>query len=300
MPLSPPTVHKGPLPLLDAEVLRTFVTIAERGSFTRAARQVSRTPSALSMQIKRLEETLGQRLFVRDARQVRLTPEGEVLLGYARRLLKLNEEAVTRFLAPPMEGTVRFGTTDDQGSRILPEVLSQFDRMHPAVQVNVVVGGSLDMQRQMEAGELDLILMTAGTSGQTTARGEIVHTEPLVWAGREGGMAAWRSPLPVALGSQGWPWRGRVLSALDAIGRAYRIAYTSEHWAGQEAAMLADIAVAPFPMSLVKSPLRQLPREIGLPDLGHYHVVLVRREGVGKAIDELAGQVIKAFRELRR
>lgn len=299
MPSSASAAHSGPLPLLDNEVLRTFVAIAERGSFTRAARQVSRTPSALSMQIKQLEETLGHKLFVREARQVRLTPEGEVLLGYARRLLKLNEEAVTRFLAPPVEGTVRFGTPDDQGSRILPEVLAQFARTHPAVQVDVVVGGSVEMQRQLEAGELDLILMTAGTPGQTADQGEVVHSEPLVWAGRDGGVAAWRSPLPVALASQGWPWRGRALAALDHAGIAYHIAYTSEHWAGQEAAMLADIAVAPFPVSLVKLPLRQVPREVGLPDLGDYHVVLVRREGAGEASEALAGQVIRAFREQR-
>src|SRR5699024_7858577 len=100
------------IPMLDTDVLRTFVTIAECGSFTRAARQVFRTPSALSMQIKRLEEMLGQTLFVREARQVRLTPEGEILLGYGRRLLKLNEEAVAQFLAPTISGRVGFGTTD--------------------------------------------------------------------------------------------------------------------------------------------------------------------------------------------
>ncbi|MGM0982163.1 MAG: LysR substrate-binding domain-containing protein [Pseudomonadota bacterium] len=300
MSRSSSTAHAGPLPLLDTEVLRTFVTIAESGSFTRAAQQVSRTPSALSMQIKRLEDTVEQRLFVREARQVRLTAEGEVLLGYARRLLKLNEEAVTRFLSPPVEGTVRFGTPDDLGSRILPGVLAQFARTHPAVQVDVVVGGSVAMQRRLEAGELDLILMTAGAAGQVVSQGEIVHTEPLVWAGREDGVAAWRSPLPVALAGQGCPWRDRALAALDDVGRAYRIAYTSEHCAGQQAAILADLAVAPFPLGLVKPPLRQLSREVGMPALGDYHVVLVRRSGAGEASEELAGHVVKAFRELRR
>ena len=129
-----------PLPLLDSDLVRTFVAIAETGSFTRAARQVFRTPGALSMQIKRLEETLGKTLFVRDARQVRLTPEGEVLLSFGRRLLKLNEEAVAQFLAPSLEGRVRFGTPDDVGTRLLPGVLAQFARSHPAVQVDVVVG----------------------------------------------------------------------------------------------------------------------------------------------------------------
>ncbi|QTF93499.1 LysR substrate-binding domain-containing protein [Halomonas sp. BM-2019] len=292
-----PAAGRAPLPLLDTEVLRTFVAIAESGSFTRAARQVFRTPSALSMQIKRLEETLGQALFVREARRVRLTPEGEVLLGYGRRLLKLNEEAVTQFLAPSLEGRVSFGTTDDVGTRILPGVLAQFARSHPAVQVDVMVGSSAAMRQRLEAGELDLILVTAGMQGQST-QAEIVHSEPLVWVGREGGVAAQRSPLPVALANHGCPWRKAALDALDRAGLSYRVAYTCEHCAGQEAAMLADLAVAPFPLALTRPPLRRLDGE-SLPPLGDYQVALVRRDGLGEAGEALAARVIEAFRDLR-
>lgn len=292
-----PYVERAALPLLDTEVLRTFVAIAESGSFTRAARQVFRTPSALSMQIKRLEETLGQTLFVREARQVRLTPEGEVLLGYGRRLLKLNEEAVTQFLAPALEGRVSFGTTDDVGTRILPGVLAQFARSHPGVQVEVVVGNGRGMLARLDAGEIDLALITAGSSG-LDVRGEIVHSEPLVWAGREGGVAARRSPLPVALASHGCPWRKAALDALDRAGLRYRVAYTCEHSAGQEAAMLADLAVAPFPLALIRLPLRRLDKG-RLPPLGDYQVTLVRRDGLGDAGEALAERVIEAFRDLR-
>ena len=291
-----PLNHRA-LPLLDTDVLRTFVTIAESGSFTRAAREVFRTPSALSMQIKRLEQTLGQPLFVREARQVRLTPEGEVLLGYGRRLLKLNEEAVTQFLAPSLEGRVSFGTTDDVGSRILPGVLAQFARSHPAVQVDVVVGSSATMLQRLEAGELDLVLVTAGNDGQE-ASGESIHSEPLGWAGREGGIASQRAPLPVALANHGCAWRRAALEALDRGGISYRIAYTCEHCSGQEAAMLADLAVSPFPLSLVKPPLRKLDRDT-LPPLGDYQVALVRRSGIGSAADTLAGHVVEAFQDVR-
>ncbi|MFW3613546.1 LysR substrate-binding domain-containing protein [Billgrantia antri] len=281
-------------PLLDTDVLRTFVAIAECGSFTRAARQVFRTPSALSMQIKRLEETLGQALFVREARQVRLTPEGEVLLGYGRRLLSLNEEAVTQFLAPTVAGRLGFGTTDDVGSRILPGVLAQFARSHPAVQVDVVVGSSREMLARLDAGELDLVLVTAGNPGQE-ARGEIVHSEPLVWVGREGGVAAQRSPLPVALAHQGCAWRGMALEALNRAGIRFRIAYTCEHCAGQEAAMLADLAVSPFPQSLVRPPLRRIDPD-QLPALGEYQLTLVKRTGLNQAGETLVGHVMAAFR----
>lgn len=287
------------LPLLDTDTLRTFVAIAENGSFTRAAHQVFRTPSALSMQIKRLEETLGQSLFIREARRVSLTPEGEVLLGYGRRLLKLNEEAVGRFLAPSLEGSVRLGTPDDVGTRVLPQVLTRFARSHPAVQVNVNAGRSVDLLKRLDDGELDLALVTLGHSDLSAKRGEVVHTEPLVWAGRDGGVAVQRSPLPLSLANHGCAWREMALGALDKAEIRYRVAYNSEHCAGQEAAMLADLAVAPFPASLVQPPLRVLGPENGLPALGDYQIALVRRDGSGPAAEALAEQVVQTFRERR-
>lgn len=287
------------LPLLDTDTLRTFVAIAENGSFTRAAHQVFRTPSALSMQIKRLEETLGQSLFIREARRVSLTPEGEVLLGYGRRLLKLNEEAVGRFLAPSLEGSVRLGTPDDVGTRVLPQVLTRFARSHPAVQVNVNAGRSVDLLKRLDDGELDLALVTLGHSDLSAKRGEVVHTEPLVWAGRDGGVAVQRSPLPLSLANHGCAWREMALGALDKAEISYRVAYNSEHCAGQEAAMLADLAVAPFPASLVQPPLRVLGPENGLPALGDYQIALVRRDGSGPAAEALADQVVQTFRERR-
>ena len=286
---------RAALPLLDSEVLRTFVTIAESGSFTRAAQQLFRTPSALSMQIKRLEEILGQALFVREARHVRLTGEGEVLLGYGRRLLKLNAEAVTQFLAPTIEGRVGLGITDDVVGRILPTVLAQFARSHPAVQVDVEVGRSKDLLARLDEGELDLALVMAGGPGQA-GRGEIVHSEPLVWAGREDGVAVQRSPLPVTLAQQGCAWRRITLNALDQAGIAYRIAYSCDHCAGQEAAMLADLAVTAFPKSLIRPPLKRLHNE-SLPPLGDYQVALVKRAGNGDASEVLAERVVEAFRE---
>ncbi|WP_275286161.1 LysR family transcriptional regulator [Halomonas elongata] len=299
MDTAPATSRPTALPLLDSDVLRSFVAIAESGSFTRAANHVFRTPSALSMQIKRLEGTLGQALFVREARHVRLTPEGEMLLGYSRRLLRLNEEAVTQFLTPALEGTVCFGTPDDVGSRILPRVLSQFARSHPAVQVDVVVGRSVDLLERLDKGELDLVLVTAGSEGLPADRGEVVHTEPLVWAGRDGGVAIDRSPLPLAMANHGCAWRRMALSVLDDAGLAYRIAYISENCAGQEAALLADLAVAPLPRNLVRAPLNILGDESGLPPLGDYRILLLRSGRAGEASEVLAGHVVDTFRGMR-
>lgn len=284
------------LPLLDTDVLRTFVAIAECGSFTRAASQVHRTPAALSMQIKRLEETIGKLVFLRESRQVRLTTEGEILLGYSRRLLKLNEEAVQQFLSPSVTGRISFGTTDDIGTRILPGVLAQFARSFPGVQVDVTITSSRDNLDRMDSGDLDMALVIIGNEGQE-ARGEIIHTEPLVWAGREGGIAFEQSPIPLALANHGCIWRRAALDALDHAGRAYRIAYTCENTAAQEAAMLADLAVTPFPVSLIKPPLKKLEKE-GLPPLAKYQIALVRNASSPEA-DVLSDHIKSAFLAMR-
>lgn len=291
--------HMSATPLLESDVLRTFVAIAESGSFTRAAGQIYRSTSAVSMQIKRLEETLGRSLFIREARQVRLTPAGEILLGYARRLLKLNEEAVAQFLQPALQGRVRFGTPADVGTRILPGLLALFARSHPGVEVEVSVARGIDMIERIDAGELDLALITTGNLGQDDSRGEPIHSEPLVWAGRSGGVAALRTPLPLALASPDCAWRRQALDALDRIGRGYRIAYSSEQSSGQEAAMIADLAIAPYPASLVRPPLQQLDGQYGLPQLGDYRINLLRGSNRSDAVEVLAAQVIAAFAEYR-
>lgn len=284
------------LPLLESDVLKTFVGIAESGSFTRTAAQVFRTTAAVSQQIKRLEETLGRPLFLRESRRVRLTADGEILLGYARRLLKLNEEAVAHFRIPNLAGTVRFGTPFDIGVGSLPDLLAQFALSHPAVQVDVSVGRSCELIARLDAGELDLTLLNTGDADADDSRGEVICSEALVWAGRDGGLAVKRDPLPLALANTGCAWRRAALDGLDRLGRSYRIAYSSEQCAGQEAALLADLAIAAFPASLVKPPLRRLAlQEHGLPPLGEYHIKLLRGSNRGAAAEALAAQVAVAY-----
>ncbi|MES1948899.1 LysR family transcriptional regulator [Salinisphaera sp. C84B14] len=285
--------------LLDTEVLRSFVAIAEHGSFTRAAKAVFRTPSALSMQIKGLEATLDKRLFVREARRVQLTEHGELLLRYARQLLALNAEAVACFLAPALDGTVRVGTPDDVGGRILPRVLTAFARSNPAVQVDVVTGTSRVILERLDAEQIDFALVTVGSREVDIERGEIVHTEPLVWAARRGGSAKLREPLPVALAEPGCAWRASAIDALDRAGRRYRVAYSSDHSAGQRAAVLADLAIAPFPRPLVDSADLEILDEPQLPPLIDTHTALVFGAHCSDAGKALAQHVVDAFRALR-
>lgn len=286
------------LPMLDNDLLRTFVAIAETGSFRAAAKRVYRTPSAVSMQIKKLEETLGRPLFLRDGRRVTITADGEILLGYSRRMLKLNDEALARFIAPTIEGCVRLGAPDDFGTRFLPNILSRFAAVHGAVDIEVLLEPSLQLLQRLEDGSLDLTLITTSHGDKGGQPGEVMFAEPLVWVGLKGGIAWEREPLPLALATHGCAWRQSALDTLDRMGKTYRIAYGSPHCAGQQAALLADLAIAPFPASLVEPPYRRLGINEGLPKLDNYDLRLVQRPDLGPAGEALATQVKASFQEL--
>lgn len=269
-----------PLPLLDPDLLRSFVAIAETGSFTAAANLVFRTPSAVSMQIKKLEELLGVTVFLRDARQVTLTNDGERLLPYARRLLALNREAVSKFVVPDISGVVRVGSPDDYGERILPSVLKRFAQSHPSVAVDVIIDQSSNLRKRFQAGQLDIAILTClpGVAGEGE---EIVFTEPVVWVGACGGTAYLREPLPVSMWEEGCAWRACATAGLEAVGRDFRVAYMSANAAGQRAAILADLAVAPLPKSFVGPGLQILCEDDGLPALDNYSIsMLVSRDPV--------------------
>jgi DNA-binding transcriptional LysR family regulator len=260
--------------LLELDVLRTFVAIADTGSFTLAANAVFRTPSAVSMQIKKLEEQLGRSLFNRDARAVSLTTDGEVLLGYARRLLSINREAVAKFIVPDITGVVRLGSPDDFGERVLPIVLKRFAQSHPSIAVDVVIDQSSNLRRRMEDRRLDITLMTCSYKTRMP-EAEVLLSEPIVWGGAKGGCAHLRDPLPVSLWEEGCAWRIRALDALSESGRDYRVAYMSAHTAGQRAAILADLAVAPLPRSFIGEDVVALDDKDGLPNLGTYNLVMI-------------------------
>ncbi|VTM09712.1 LysR family transcriptional regulator [Pseudomonas aeruginosa] len=178
-------------PGIDTELLRTFVAIAEHGGFTRAAEAVNRTQSAVSMQMKRLEEDVLQRsLFERDGRQTRLTAEGQVLLGYARRILKLHGEVFNTLRQPHMVGSVRIGTPDDYVMRFLPAILSRFAEAYPLVQVEVHCDTSLNL---LARNDLDLSIVTREPG---TEIGQLLRQEPFVWMAAEGFCPHHQRPIP--------------------------------------------------------------------------------------------------------
>lgn len=282
---------------LDVDLLRTLVAIAETGSFNRAARAVFRTPSAVSMQMKKLEDQIGRPLFAKDGRSVILTPDGETLVGYGRRILKLTEEALQRFRAPDVAGIVRLGAADDFATRFLPEILGRFAASYPNVEVDVGVLGTTELARHLEAGELDVALLSSGNVNTPLNPVSVVHRERLVFAGLRHGCAHEKRPLPLALSNVGCAWRAMALDGLNKAGIEYRIAYTSRHYVGQLAAVLAGLAVAPLPRTILTPDLRILGEEAGLPALGHYEIELRRSPAAsGPLVDALIGHIENNFR----
>jgi DNA-binding transcriptional LysR family regulator len=278
---------------LEPDLLRTFIAIAETSRFTEAARRVGRTQSAVSMQMRRLEERLGRPLLTRQGRGTALTPDGELLLGHARRVLRAHADAEAAFDGASLDGRVRIGSPDDYASSFLPGILARFARTHPRVEVELVCEPSSGLLRLVDAGEVDLALVTQG-SGE--AEGTIVHREPLVWAGAADHDAHLVDPLPLALFHQGCVFRRSALDALAAQGRSSRIAYTSISVAGIYAALSAGLAVGVLPRSAVRSGLRILGAACGLPLLPTLGIILVKPPGASTVIrDALERHVVASL-----
>lgn len=285
------------LPLLELDVLRTFVAIVETGSFAAAAECVLRTPSAVSMQIKKLEDTLGRQLLTRDSRSVTLTRDGELLVQHARRLLSMNREAVAQFIIPDVAGEVRLGAPDDAAERFLPVMLRMLAQSHPGITVNVIVEGSKRLTEMVRAKTADLALLTCEAGIEGTGAAEILFRERLVWAAARGGIAAEQVPLPISVWEDSCAWRKAGVGGLERQKRAYRIAVQSAHISGQRAAVLADLAVAPIPASAIGGAIVEAEARHGLPSLGHYALGLMLREAPSAAVLAAADHLRASFRQ---
>lgn len=279
---------------LPTELLRTFVAIADSGNFSQAAEQVHRTQSAVSMQVKRLEELLGKSLFKRDSRHSRLTADGLTLLGYARRILKLNEEAVSLLTRPELSGWVSIGLPDDYATRFLPEILAGFSRTHPRVQVQVTCEPSSQLKQRIQRQELDLAMITSATAEIENSL--LLRREPMVWVTAEQHLQHEESPLPLALFPDDCYCRNWALEALDKANIDYRIAYTSPSIMGMQAAVMAGLAVTAISQSIIPPGMRQLGAEEGMPNLPSACFLLQRSPGNSNiAVDSLAEHIAKAF-----
>jgi DNA-binding transcriptional LysR family regulator len=290
---------------LDPDLLRVFVLIAEGRSFTRAAAIVGRTQSAVSMQVKRLEEVLGQPVLQRGkGGRVDLTSYGQFLLGRARQMLALNDEVIATFRAPAIAGRVRLGTPDDYVYRFLPPVLVRFAETHPAVEVDVLCADSAELVHRMQAGELDLTLISDGHQLPGWSFTPLWNG-PLRWITCARGSPHRQTPLPLALAREavdgprrsGCTWFGSAIAALEREGRPYRIAYTSDSQAGTHVPVLAGLAITVSALAWLPEGLRPLRADEGFPALPNFGIVLMRpSQSMAPAAAALAARIEESFR----
>ena len=224
----------------DLGTLRSLVEIAETGSMTRAAGRLFLTQSAISMQIKRLETSLGFSLFERGAQGMAPTAEGEQLLQFARRMLALNDEAMGRLTSPDYEGIVRFGVPGDIVHPQIPRVLKEFSRDFPRVQIKFTTISSFKLLGEYDQGLHDLILTTEEAPRDD---GEIIASHPLIWIGAEEGSAWKKRPLPLGF-ARHCAFRAGVIRALDAAGVGWIDQVHSENDVAIDAMVAADFCVS--------------------------------------------------------
>lgn len=274
---------------LDLTALRSFVTVADAGGVTRAAGLLNLTQSAVSMQLKRLEEALDQPLIDRSQRTVALTGQGEQLLGYARRMIELNDEAWARLTHPAFEGEVSLGVPQDIMYPHIPRVLQRFAQEYPRVRVNLVSNYTAELKPRFQRGELDLILTTEGgldPGGETLAR------EPLVWVGAIGGQA-WRSR-PLRFGSSTrCLFRRPAIEALDAAGLAWELAVESISCATVEVSVSADLAVNVLLTSSIPARCEEIRHGGALPELPVYCINMYIGEGPRAALAQRLGDEMR-------
>lgn len=262
---------------LDLELLRTLRTVARVGSFTVAAQHLHRTQSAVSMQIKRLEELTGQTLLRRNNHGVQLTGDGETLLAFATRMLQINDEAVAALTDSKLRGTVRLGTPADYAETLLRGVLPFFAETFPGLQVEVQCEMSFALLDTLHAGKLDLALATFADTGDMG--GEPLWRERLCWVTGRSECVHEQTPLPLAAYPTGCSYREAALAALERMGRPWRIAYTSPSLAGISAAVAAGFAVAVTGERTVTADMRILGESDGFPPLPSAHIMLHRAPG---------------------
>ncbi|WP_431824156.1 LysR substrate-binding domain-containing protein [Burkholderia sp. F1] len=228
---------------LDLEVLRSFITGVELGSFALAAERLNRSTSAVSAQLKKLEEQAGQPLLYKAGRGLALTPAGEVLLGYARRLLELNDEAVHAMRGDRLEGQVRFGMPEDFGETLLPAILARFAKTYPKVHIDIKVSRNQQLLDSLVKGKLDVAL--AWDNGQSWLHGQLVGTLPLCWIDSGTSPNGWLTgePIPLATFEPPCLMRDHACMVLDHAGLEWRQAFTSSSLSGIWAAVAAGLGI---------------------------------------------------------
>ncbi|MEQ9261429.1 MAG: LysR family transcriptional regulator [Roseovarius sp.] len=280
---------------LDMTTLRSFLTVAEQGGVTRAAAVLNLTQSAVSMQLKRLEELLGVDLIDRSNRRIALTASGELLLTYARRIVALNDEAVGRLTDDIYEGELMLGAPYDIVYPVVPQVLKRFNMRYPRVKVHLKSSSTLKLISALGKGEADLILTT---ENELRPGGETLAEMPLRWVGAQGGQIWKKRPLRIAFCNV-CIFRAGVLRQLDAAGIDWEMVVDSDDDRSVEALISADLAVGALLEDSI--PPHQEPIQSGgaLPDLGVQRINMYGADSGKEVLAELADMLRQGFAPLK-
>jgi DNA-binding transcriptional LysR family regulator len=277
---------------LDLAALRSFVTVADVGGVTRAAGYLNLTQSAVSMQIKRLEDSLGQQLFLRAARKLAISPEGEQLLSYGRRMLALNDEALSRFAASACDGEVRLGVPHDVVYPAIPGILRRMAAAYPCLRINLVSSFTVLMKQDFEKGLFDVILTTEETPGPGA---EVLGARSLVWVGAPDGNAWQRRPLRLGF-KDTCIFRLRAQAALDDAGIPWDMATGGESEQAVEATVAADLAVTARMAGSIPEGVGIITGDNQLPALGEMKLALYRADRrKNEAVDLLLSELRCAY-----
>ncbi len=253
---------------IDIDLLRTFIAINETGSFTQAGERLFRTQSAISLQMKRLEQLVGQPVCERG-KEIKLTPAGEVIRHYATQILRLNDSLLRDIAQPEAPSVIRVGTPDDYAQFILPSLVSSFSRTNHNVELQVVSDLSKNLVLMADKEELDIALVTWAPDilGANDVTKGFRWTEELSWVTAPEASASLREPVPLAVSPQGCHIRELGIGALNAAGRRWRVAVTSNQFGPLRAAILAGEAVGILPTRAIPPDLSRVGDESSLPPL---------------------------------
>ena len=277
---------------LDLAAVRSFVTVADVGGVTRAAGYLNLTQSAVSMQIKRLEESLGLQLFLRAARKLALSPEGEQLLSYGRRMLALNDEALSRFASTACEGEIRLGVPHDVVYPAIPGILKRMSQAWPCLRINLVSSFTVLMKDDFARGGFDVILTTEESPDPGA---EVLGARPLVWVGAPDGSAWQRRPLRLGF-KDTCVFRPRAQAALDEAGIPWELATGGESEQAVEATVAADLAITARMAGNIPAGTIALAADNQLPPLGEMKLALYRaNRRKDEAMDMLMAELRCAY-----
>jgi len=264
---------------LDLDALRSFVTGMECGSFAQAAVRLCRSTSAVSAQLKKLEQQCGSKLVVKSGRHLALTREGEVMMGYARRLLALNDEALCTFSGVGLQGEVRLGMQEDFGDTLMPGILGEFTRHHPGLRIIARVARNQELLAALDSDALDMALLWQAQPLQR--KGVLIGQFPLEWIAHPdcdvSAMISQGEPLPLVMFDNPCLMRSRAIDSLDRAGIAWRIVFVSHSLSGIWAAVRAGLGITV--RTRVGMPANLVSAGNVLPPLGALGVTLEQKSG---------------------